>query len=108
MYHFLNANRRNLDPVITAIENRMAVWTRLPPSYQEDVQVAGGETSEEDGWLFAPYLEYLPLPGGFFVVTMQVLHYGPSNNYGPHQDGLERVLTVLLYLVGEGTFQYVT
>ena len=31
----------------------------------------------------------------------QVLRYGPTNKYGPHIDGLERVATVLIYLVGE-------
>ncbi len=36
-----------------------------------------------------------------FVVILQVLRYGPTNKYGPHQDGLERVMSVLMYLVGE-------
>ncbi|GFR51271.1 hypothetical protein Agub_g13579 [Astrephomene gubernaculifera] len=58
--------RRNQDPVIAAIEQRLAIWTQLPPSYQED---------------------------------MQVLRYGPTNKYGAHMDGLERVATVLMYLV---------
>lgn len=31
----------------------------------------------------------------------QVLRYGPTNKYGPHIDGLERVLTVLMYVIGE-------
>jgi prolyl 4-hydroxylase len=57
---------RNWDPVITAIEQRLAVWSHLPPENQED---------------------------------MQVLRYGPTNKYGPHIDGLERVMSVLIYLV---------
>ncbi|GFH26357.1 Fe2OG dioxygenase domain-containing protein, partial [Haematococcus lacustris] len=28
-----------------------------------------------------------------------VLRYGPTNKYGPHLDGLERVASVLIYLV---------
>lgn len=32
---------------------------------------------------------------------LQVLRYGPTNKYGAHIDGLERVLTVLMYLVRE-------
>ncbi len=32
---------------------------------------------------------------------MQVLRYGPTNKYGPHMDGLERVMSVLIYLVRE-------
>ncbi len=31
----------------------------------------------------------------------QVLRYGPSNKYGAHMDGLGRVASVLIYLVGE-------
>lgn len=31
--------RRNQDGVIKAIEERLAVWTGLPPSHQEDMQV---------------------------------------------------------------------
>mmetsp|Transcript_25114 Transcript_25114/g.63685 ORF Transcript_25114/g.63685 Transcript_25114/m.63685 type:complete len:368 (-) Transcript_25114:544-1647(-) len=58
--------QRNQDAVISAIEQRLAVWTQLPPSHQED---------------------------------MQVLRYGPTNKYGAHLDGLERVATVLMYLV---------
>ncbi|KAG2447122.1 hypothetical protein HYH02_007868 [Chlamydomonas schloesseri] len=58
--------RRHQDPVIAAIEHRLALWSHLPPSHQED---------------------------------MQVLRYGPTNKYGPHIDGLERVATVLMYLV---------
>lgn len=58
--------RRNQDPVIKAIEQRLAIWSQLPASHQED---------------------------------MQVLRYGPTNKYGPHIDGLERVATVLMYLV---------
>ncbi|KAG2489361.1 hypothetical protein HYH03_012191 [Edaphochlamys debaryana] len=58
--------RRNQDPIINAIEQRLALWTHLPPSHQED---------------------------------MQVLRYGPTNKYGAHIDGLERVATVLMYLV---------
>eukprot|EP00798_Chlamydomonas_sp_ICE-L_P021599 gene21599-28598_t len=57
---------RNQDSVITAVEERLAVWSQLPPSHQEG---------------------------------MQVLRYGPSNKYGPHQDGLGRVISVLIYLV---------
>lgn len=30
---------RNQDPVVTAIEQRLAVWVGLPPSHQEDMQV---------------------------------------------------------------------
>ena len=33
------AHRRNQDAVITAIEERLAVWSQLPPSHQEDMQV---------------------------------------------------------------------
>ncbi|KXZ48812.1 hypothetical protein GPECTOR_25g397 [Gonium pectorale] len=58
--------RRNQDPVIAAIEERLALWSHLPASHQED---------------------------------MQVLRYGVTNKYGPHIDGLERVATVLMYLV---------
>lgn len=58
--------RRNQDPIITAIEERLALWSHLPASHQED---------------------------------MQVLRYGPTNKYGAHIDGLERVATVLMYLV---------
>ncbi|GIL49191.1 hypothetical protein Vafri_5341 [Volvox africanus] len=58
--------RRAQDPVIAAIEERLALWSHLPPSHQED---------------------------------MQVLRYGRTNKYGPHIDGLERVATVLIYLV---------
>ena len=61
---------RNWDPVITTIENRLAVWSHLPPENQED---------------------------------MQVLRYGPTNKYGPHIDGLGRVMSVLIYLI-EPTF----
>jgi len=57
---------RNQDPVVSAIEERLALWSGLPPSHQED---------------------------------MQVLRYGPTNKYGPHLDGLERVCSVLIYLV---------
>jgi len=57
---------RNQDSVITAIEERLAVWSQLPASYQED---------------------------------MQVLRYGPTNKYGPHLDGLGRVMSVLIYLI---------
>ena len=32
---------------------------------------------------------------------VQVLRYGPTNKYGPHMDGLNRVMSVLIYLVGE-------
>ena len=60
--------RRNQDSVITAIEQRLAMASHLPPSHQED---------------------------------MQVLRYGPTNKYGPHMDGLERVMSVLIYLIGE-------
>ncbi|EFJ42276.1 hypothetical protein VOLCADRAFT_67269 [Volvox carteri f. nagariensis] len=60
--------RRAQDPVIMAIEERLALWSHMPPSHQED---------------------------------MQVLRYGRTNKYGPHIDGLERVATVLMYLVGE-------
>ncbi len=35
------------------------------------------------------------------VCQLQVLRYGPTNKYGAHIDGLERVATVLMYLVGE-------
>ena len=31
--------RRNQDPIIMAIENRVALWTHLPVVYQEDMQV---------------------------------------------------------------------
>eukprot|EP00798_Chlamydomonas_sp_ICE-L_P021598 gene21598-28597_t len=58
--------RRNQDSVISAIEQRLAVWSQLPPENQED---------------------------------MQVLRYGPTNKYGPHLDGLGRVMSVLIYLV---------
>lgn len=57
---------RNQDEVITRIEQRLSMWTHLPPSYQED---------------------------------MQVLRYGPTNKYGAHLDGLERVMSVLIYLI---------
>ncbi|GAX79135.1 hypothetical protein CEUSTIGMA_g6575.t1 [Chlamydomonas eustigma] len=57
---------RNQDSVITAIEQRLALWSHLPASFQED---------------------------------MQVLRYGPTNKYGPHLDGLGRVMSVLIYLV---------
>mmetsp|Transcript_26898 Transcript_26898/g.58722 ORF Transcript_26898/g.58722 Transcript_26898/m.58722 type:complete len:357 (-) Transcript_26898:792-1862(-) len=60
---FLN---RNQDDVIKAIEHRLALWSNLPESHQED---------------------------------MQVLRYGVTNKYGPHIDGLERVMSVLIYLV---------
>ncbi|KAF5825366.1 hypothetical protein DUNSADRAFT_11196, partial [Dunaliella salina] len=60
--------RRNTDPIISAIEKRLAVWTQLPVSHQED---------------------------------MQVLRYGPTNQYKAHTDGLNRTCTVLIYLVGE-------
>ena len=33
--------RRNQDPVISAIEQRLAVWTHLPQINQEDMQVSG-------------------------------------------------------------------
>jgi hypothetical protein len=36
------------------------------------------------------------------ATQLQVLRYGPTNKYGPHIDGLERVATVLIYLVGKG------
>ncbi|KAG2496397.1 hypothetical protein HYH03_005624 [Edaphochlamys debaryana] len=58
--------RRNADPVINAIEQRLALWSHIPASHQEDTQV---------------------------------LRYGPTNKYGPHLDGLERVASVLMYLV---------
>ncbi|PNH08112.1 Prolyl 4-hydroxylase subunit alpha-3 [Tetrabaena socialis] len=58
--------RRNQDPVIAAIEERLSLWSHLPVSHQED---------------------------------MQVLRYGPTNKYGAHIDGLERVASVLIYLV---------
>ncbi|KAL6752059.1 hypothetical protein V8C86DRAFT_2764411 [Haematococcus lacustris] len=58
--------RRNQDPIIAAVEQRLAMWSALPPSHQEE---------------------------------MQVLRYGPTNKYGPHLDGLERVASVLIYLV---------
>lgn len=58
--------QRNQDPVVATIEQRLAEWTHLPVSHQED---------------------------------MQVLRYGPTNKYGAHMDGLERVVTVLMYLV---------
>ena len=32
---------------------------------------------------------------------IQVLRYGPTNKYGAHMDGLGRVMSVLIYLVGE-------
>ena len=32
---------------------------------------------------------------------LQVLRYGPTNKYGPHMDGLNRVMSVLIYLVGK-------
>eukprot|EP00798_Chlamydomonas_sp_ICE-L_P026246 gene26246-17345_t len=57
--------RRHSDPIIAAVEQRLAVWAQLPPSHQED---------------------------------MQVLRYGPTNKYGPHVDGLGRVMSVLIYL----------
>jgi len=57
---------RNQDSVISAVEERLAVWSQLPPSHQED---------------------------------MQVLRYGPTNKYGPHMDGLGRVMSVLIYLI---------
>jgi len=60
---FLN---RNHDEVITRVEQRLAVWSQLPASFQED---------------------------------MQVLRYGVTNKYGAHMDGLERVMSVLIYLV---------
>jgi len=31
--------RRNSDPIIAAIEKRVALWTQLPVSHQEDMQV---------------------------------------------------------------------
>eukprot|EP00983_Pelagomonas_calceolata_P049628 1141602-Pelagomonas_calceolata.AAC.2 len=31
--------RRNTDPIISAIEKRVALWTQLPVSHQEDMQV---------------------------------------------------------------------
>lgn len=34
-------------------------------------------------------------------IVLQVLRYGPTNKYGAHIDGLERVATVLIYLVRE-------
>ncbi|KAG2500261.1 hypothetical protein HYH03_001839 [Edaphochlamys debaryana] len=58
--------RRNADPIIRAIEQRLSLWSHIPISHQED---------------------------------MQVLRYGVSNKYGPHLDGLERVASVLMYLV---------
>jgi hypothetical protein len=36
--------RRNFDPVISAIEKRLASWTHLPESHQEDMQVCGEAT----------------------------------------------------------------
>ena len=30
----------------------------------------------------------------------QILRYGPTNKYGAHLDGLGRVMSVLIYLVG--------
>ena len=32
---------------------------------------------------------------------LQVLRYGVTNKHGPHLDGLERVCTVVMYLVGK-------
>ncbi|KAG2495660.1 hypothetical protein HYH03_006260 [Edaphochlamys debaryana] len=58
--------RRNFDPVIAAVEERVSLWSQLPVSHQED---------------------------------LQVLRYGPTNKYGAHLDGEERVATVLIYLV---------
>ena len=46
-----------------------------------------------------PPAVYCPPP--YSPNPRQVLRYGPTNKYGPHMDGLERVMSVLIYLVGE-------
>lgn len=129
----MRARSRNMDPVIASIEKRLALWTHLPVSYQEDMQVrmrAGR----------AGPMERAPLPArrnaaaetaachtargpsslaGLHTLhraarvrcrppphcrarappPLQVLRYGPTNKYSAHLDGLNRVATVLIYLV---------
>eukprot|EP00798_Chlamydomonas_sp_ICE-L_P026245 gene26245-17344_t len=57
---------RNQDPVMAAMENRLAVWSQLPPSHQEDTQVLRyGPTNNPPG---GGRLDRLP-PMSWFIAT---------------------------------------
>ncbi|KAJ9512849.1 hypothetical protein QJQ45_029174 [Haematococcus lacustris] len=78
---------RNLDPVLTTVDERLAMWSGLPPSHQEDMQASRQQATQPASQLTNT------------AMHPQVLRYGPTNKYGPHLDGLERVASVLIYLV---------
>lgn len=41
-----------------------------------------------------------------WLCQCQVLRYGISNKYGAHMDGLGRIMSVLIYLIGEWLVAY--
>ncbi len=108
-----SARRRNQDDVIKAVQHRLAVWTGLPPSHQEDLQArargcgslcvqGGGVTEARECAVCGRGRHYHGRPLSLRrPCCAQVLRYGPTNKYGAHIDGLGRLCTVLIYLVGE-------
>ncbi|GFH13168.1 Fe2OG dioxygenase domain-containing protein [Haematococcus lacustris] len=37
---------RNLDPVLTTVDERLAMWSGLPPSHQEDMQASQQQATQ--------------------------------------------------------------